>query len=343
MSELDEFTSLDDDEFSSPDSETAKPGAVRFSHNGRYILPDPKTGKERQFTRVSTIAHTLADTFHLDKWNGRMIAKGMGLRPDLASLAGQYDVTDDKAKLNEIAEKAKEAAGGSHGANLGTALHGYAERLDSGEDVFKQRLAANTRRCLELYRDTITREGITMLPQYMERVVLNSRYEIVGRLDRLASAPTFPHPIVADLKSQKTLDFGYMEIAMQLAIYANADYMWNEETAKWEPMPETDKDLAVIIHLPAQRKRGEEICELHWVDLVEGWRYVRLAMSVRTARRMTKTLGRPVGRDLYWRAQLSACDSVEELSAVFRRAHAAGQWNSDLERFGLQRRDEIQP
>lgn len=330
-----EFASLD--EFASPDTGKQE---VKHDRYGRYILPDPVTGKERKWTRVSTIAGTLKDTFHLDLWKGRMIAHGMGLRPDLVSLAGQYDVTEDKEALNKIVEQAKDAAGANKGANLGTALHGYAERLDAGM-ALPGRLAGSTRRSLDLYRETLAENGIVPLPQYMERVVLNHKLGIVGRLDRLYEVATYPLPIVGDLKSQKTFDFGYLEIATQLSLYSHADYIWNEQTQEWEEMPKVDQARAVGIHLPSQRKPGEEFCELHWIDLVEGWMYVRLAMSVRAARTRGKAAGKKVGRTLYWRIQLANAQTVDELSSVFQRAYAAGQWNDELKEFGLRRKEEI--
>lgn len=330
----DEFVDADEtgDEFVDPDHGD-KPGAVKFSHNGRYILPDPETGKEKQWTRASTIAHTISDTFHLDKWRDRMIARGMGLRPDLASLAGQYDVTENKRELQEIADKALDTAGANQGANLGTALHGYAERLDAGEDVFRQRMQPTTRRTLELYQEQKSKQGIRILPEYMERVVLNKEYGIVGRLDRIAEVDTYPLPVIADLKSQKDF-FSYMEIAIQLAIYSRADFMWNEDTCEWEQMPEMDTENAFVIHVPAQRKEGQETCEIHWIDLVEGWFYVRLAMNTRKARKRGKFAGRPLGNELYWRQRLAAATSATELSAIFREAHSAGEWNDKLTEFG---------
>jgi hypothetical protein len=329
-----EFADLDEptDEFVNPDHGD-KPGAVKFSHNGRYILPDPETGKEKQWTRASTIAHTISDTYHLDKWRDRMIARGMGLRPDLASLAGQYDVTEHKTELQKIADQAMDTAGANQGANLGTALHGYAERLDGGEDVFRQRMHKSTRRTLELYQEVKTKQGIRILPRYTERVVLNKEYGIVGRLDRIAEVATHPLPVIADLKSQKMF-YSYMEVAIQLAIYSRGDCMWNEDTCEWEEMPEMDTENAFVIHIPAQRESGQEACEIHWIDLVEGWTYVRLAMNVRKARKRGKNAGRALGNELYWRQRLASANRVEDLSAVFREAHKAGEWNDHLSAFG---------
>jgi len=56
-------------------------------HYGRYLLPDPATGEERAWTRATTWARTLSDMTGLHKWECRMVARGITLRPDLYALA----------------------------------------------------------------------------------------------------------------------------------------------------------------------------------------------------------------------------------------------------------------
>ena len=55
---------------------------------GRYIIPHPHTGKKTSWTRATTWAKTLDDTFALTKWELRMAGLGLVARPDLlASVA----------------------------------------------------------------------------------------------------------------------------------------------------------------------------------------------------------------------------------------------------------------
>lgn len=325
------------DVFSSPD-ESGWEGKVRIGHAGRYVLPDPITGKEKHWTRVSTIAKTLQDSYHLDKWHLRMVAKGMGIRPDLVELAANLDVKEDKEELQGIAEKAHEAAGGSVGANMGTALHAYAERVDRGEDLTDVPMKGSTRAALDRYHETMTQYGFVTRPEFMERVVLNSEFGIVGRLDRILYDPVFwDLPRIGDLKTGSTMDFGGLEIAMQLGLYANSDYIWNSDEGKWETFPEMDTQWAIVMHLPS--KGGD--CEIYDVDIDGGWKCVRLAMNVRTARRRGKGFLQPRRNDRAWRVRILKAQSAEDLSAIWRDAQAARKWNKELEAYGKKRLQEI--
>lgn len=332
---------VSDDPFSSPDRPWK--GAVKIGHGRRYVLPDPITGEERLWTRVSTVAKTLADTYHLDRWNERMITKGLGLRPDLALLAANLDVTDDKDELQGIVTKAKDAAGSAVGANLGTALHGLCERLDGGEDLSKVRVRPGVRGALDLYQETITENGIVIDASMMERVVLNYEYGIVGRIDRLISRPRiWDLPRIGDLKTGSTLDFGGLDIGIQLALYANADYLWDEENGSWHPFPEIDKESATVIHLPAvSALEGKPECNIFKVDVAKAWEYVRLAMTVREARKQGKSLLIPEQLDFRWRDRIMDAKSSAELSAVWKDATLEGEWSKSLEQFGLRRMEEI--
>jgi len=325
--------------FTSPDTNQKYSGKVKIGHAGRYVLPDPITGQEKHWTRVSTIAHVLADSFMLDQWKARMLAKGMGLRPDLGMVARDLDVRDDRDDLQEIADKAMEAAGASVGANMGTALHKYAERLDAGEDLSGERMHESTKRALNRYQKTMQDEGLIIDPGFMERVVLNYEYGIVGRLDRAVNDPVlWSFPRIGDLKTQKTMDFGGLEIAMQLALYARADYMWNEDTSEWEEFPKMDLNAATVIHLPAQ----SDECEIYDVDIDVGWQCVRLAMNVRKARKIGKGLVLPRPNDRQWRIRIMQAKSKQDLSAIWQDAQREGKWSKRLQQFAMDRLKEIQ-
>src|SRR5574338_583746 len=62
---------------------------------GRYLIPHPDTGKETAWTRATTFAKTVSDTFGLTKWELRMVSLGLAKRPDLlAQVAGVLDPAD---------------------------------------------------------------------------------------------------------------------------------------------------------------------------------------------------------------------------------------------------------
>ena len=69
---------------------------------GRYKLPHPASGRKQAWTRATTFAKSISDTFALSQWSQRMALKGAALRPDLVSLAHSLDVKADREQLNKL-------------------------------------------------------------------------------------------------------------------------------------------------------------------------------------------------------------------------------------------------
>lgn len=258
---------------------------------GRYKLPHPndENGKQYGFQRVTTHAKTLEDTFHLDLWKQRQVVRGLLARPDLLALAAtvtEPESAQGKKDLNEICEKAMEAVGSGIKANLGTALHSYAEQLlsgASGEQIPKQ-----FHPDLLAYRAELARLGITELPYYCERVTFNEHFQVSGRFDRIVRLADGTLAIL-DLKTRDgDLDTQWGAIAIQLATYANSGFIRNYETSRWEPMPNVRKDIALVVHLPVGR--GE--AHVYQVNITAGWWGSRIAAEGQQWRK-TKQLAAP--------------------------------------------------
>jgi hypothetical protein len=240
---------------------------------GRYLLPDPVTGKERAWTRATTFAKTISDMYGLGKWQERMVAFGVANRPDLYALAASTKI-DDKAKFDRICEDAKEAAKASSGANLGTALHAFTEQIDTGQEVV---VPAPWDKDVEAYKAAITHARITMHAGWIERIVVFPEYGIAGTLDRIIGHPDWPASRIADVKTGKTLDYSWGEIAVQLAIYANSRHAWNPDTNRYDLMPAIDQSTALVMHLPV----GQGRCDLYDVDIAAGLEALQLCADVR--------------------------------------------------------------
>jgi hypothetical protein len=248
---------------------------------GRYLLPDPSTGKERAWTRATTFAKTVSDMYGLGKWQERMVAYGIANRSDLYALAASTKI-DDKGKFDRICEDAKEAAKASSGANLGTALHAFTEQIDAGQDVT---VPAPWDADVDAYRTALNTARITMHAPWIERIVVFPEYGIAGTLDRIIGHPDWPTWRIADVKTGKTLDYSWGEIAIQLAIYANASYIWDGPTngneteylGWWKPMPPVDQSTALVMHLPV----GQGRCDLYDVDIAAGLEALQLCADVR--------------------------------------------------------------
>lgn len=251
---------------------------------GRYVLPDPVGGKEIAWTRATTYASTVADTYGLTQWQMRMVAKGIATRPDLYALAAATPV-DDKKVFDRVVNDAKEAAAASSGANLGTALHAFTERVDLGEKVD---VPTPWKADIDAYRNTMAAEKVGVTADWIERITVVRQLQVAGTFDRILTMPDGLLRI-GDVKTGKDLSYSWGEIAIQLALYAHGAAIWDDRTATWEPMPDLDKQVGVVIWLPV----GRGHCELFEVDLAAGWEMARTCGVVREWRKR-KDLARPL-------------------------------------------------
>ena len=254
--------------------------------------------KPISWTRATTVASTLEDRFGLERWAKRNVVLGIAARPDLYALATSAK-PEDKDLLHQIVDDAEAAAKARSGANLGNALHRITARIDTGEELD---VAAAWKPDIDAYCQTLADSAIEIHTEYVERVVINKDYKIAGTLDRLITHRGTTY--VADLKTgSSALDYGATDIAVQLAIYANATHMWkgsaefadknrdrwgryllpdpDEEPDAYDPMPEVDKSRALVIHLPVE----EATCNLYWIDIQSGLEGVRTALWVRDWRK----------------------------------------------------------
>lgn len=248
---------------------TEKPEPVVV--NGQYVIPR----KGEKFTRCTTFASTLDDRFSLEKWQQRMVFTGAVVRQDLYAQAAAN--LDDKDVLNDLCEQAIEAAKGTAGANLGTALHTFAEKVDRGEDVV---IPAPWDADIKAYTATLEQNGVRVDPALMEGIVVCRDLQVAGRYDRIVTIDGYPQPLIADLKTGN-IDHSLTTIAIQLAIYANADEVYDPITDTLTSMPRVDLNQALIIHLPA----GQATCTLHMVDIKAGWEAAQLCKQARTWRK----------------------------------------------------------
>jgi len=273
------------DLFDSPaPAAAAKDDGQEFDRYNRYLIPHPVTGKKVAWTRATTYAKSIADTYALTQWQMRMAVKGLASRPDLYALAASTPV-DDRDKLNKIAEDAKEAAAASAGANSGTALHAFSEQLDRGE---KPVVPAPWDADIRAYQNSLATHGIRIRPEYIERKVVVPDITVAGTLDRLVDHDG--ELVVGDLKTGQNLDFGWLEIAIQLALYARASHLWDPATRTHTPMPAVSLARALVFHVPSGRARAT----VYEVDVAAGWAAAELCGRVREWRKR-RDLATPLG------------------------------------------------
>lgn len=270
---------------------------------GWYDIPDFTTGKARLWQRSSTFAKLASDTFAINLWGKRMTAYGIGRRRDLfAQAASIMDPEKQKDDLNKIAEQAVEAAEAGSRANIGTALHSLTEQRDFGlSPVVPDFLEQD----VEAYSTLLTRYGLATRPEWVERVVPCTQWDVAGTFDRIFEL-TRPLTItmdtgdekhieagsllIGDLKTGKDLSYGWQEIEVQLTTYAWGDALWDTDKLVYEPMPKVRTDVALVVWVPATKGTAT----LFGVDLKAGRKAADLCASVRSHRRL-KPRPREVG------------------------------------------------
>jgi hypothetical protein len=225
------------------------------------IMPPGQTvGKLTAYTRVTTFAGWIEDTFALSQWQQRMVALGLAERPDLMVSVAAYH--DDKDELQKICDAAIEVAKGRAAAGVGIALHKLTDRLDRGEPLGP--VPAEYVDDLKAFEAATA--DLTVLG--MEQFVVLDELKVAGTFDRLYEYEG--HRYIGDTKTGST-SYGVGKMAIQLALYSRGQ-LYDPATHTRSGLGEVDQDRGIIMHLPA----GQGRCELYWIDLRAGWRAVNL-------------------------------------------------------------------
>lgn len=308
--------------------------AYRPSYSrGRYALTNPETGREDTFTRVTTGAHSLDSTTGLDIWKTGNVVLGLKDNPDLLEDLDLYaDPADVKRQVRRIADKAQDLAGASQAAELGTAIHAWTEAVER-DGVAIEDVPAQFQPYVAAYLNTLEDYGIATVPGMVERIVYHPSSGWVGTLDRIYQLADGTH-VIGDVKTSKTLQYGWLGFSVQFASYADATYMLRLDGSGWDPMPEVSPDYAVVAHVPSDTP-GQ--CSIVTFDLHAGREYLDLAVAVHRAR---LDAGRRVANkwDLPVPAsgledKVKACTSAKELSQLWE--DNASEWTQELTDLGM--------
>lgn len=243
----------------------------RETRYGRPLIMPPTGGKPVPYTRVTTFVSVAEDLYNLQRWEKRQVAIGLGLRRDLL-LAVQSTDRDDKGKLDRLCDEAKEAAGAHAAATTGTALHALTELPDTGRPL-PEGLDSDTLRSMEAY----VRTTEPLRCDAVEVQLVQDWLKVAGTADRLVTYDGRRY--VADIKTGSSIELGIGKIAGQLAAYARSklyDVATNERADHGASI-----EWGLIIHLPAS---DPGTCALVWVDLLQGWEWVKTCRDIRDKR-----------------------------------------------------------
>lgn len=312
------------------------PGEGLFDHElpdnrdkwKRYILKSPSTGHKVVGMRATKLAGTIQERAALEAWLQRSAIVGIAKSPDLLALVHGKDVKRDKAELDKLVKQAKEVAGTGRRANLGTAIHGYAEKVDAGRWTLDD-VPAEHRADVTAYRQRITSAGLIAVPELIERITYVERYNVGGKFDRIFKLPNGDY-VIGDLKTGDSTDFAEQEIGIQLALYqmgVNTSGVWDKQSLTWSQPVKVREDIAVVMHLPV----GSGQCQLKYVDLAQGREDAELCWDVIQSRKIKTRFTHfenvedlPVPGPMTWAERFSRVTSREEASALYREAKDSG-------------------
>jgi hypothetical protein len=333
------------DPFDSAGSEEAAPVRGKDpsrpdARRGRYYLPNPDNGKTVSWQRVTNFVKMTDDTYHLDLWKRRNTAKGVAIlsrtRPTLIEDLAGRDVKVDKDWYNNVVSKADDAADAYRMAEEGTALHKSTELADfAGGDL--NRVAERHRPRIRQYLDALAVNGLTVLPDMIERVTASQRYQVAGKFDRIFGLRD-GSAVIGDLKTGDSLDLSFPSIAAQLEAYEdgiNNTGIFNGR--HYDTGLKVRTDFGIVVHLPSTRSE----VTVYAVSLPLGREINEVNLRVRDVRRIgAKDVAKvfavdsialsPAELDAHWLEAMNAASTRAELVAVAERARSFGQWNERL-------------
>jgi hypothetical protein len=258
------------------------------------------------------------------------------------SLVQTMTKANKRGEIESFLSWCKDIAGGNDGAKFGNNRHELVEAdhlaiPTAAPDAF-------ARRHLYLYRAALVRNRLDAVPGMQERRVLVEELGAVGTLDNIVRDLGTQGLHIGDLKTQKRF-WTWLEIAAQLACYANAVAYWepadpkNPRAGKWMPMPPVSKSVGMVLWMPKEHPSGEPSVDVYEVDIEAGWKTAKLAYEVvidraggKRARDPRAWLRKapPATLTEQYAARFAAVESRAEGSALVAEAKARGVWDAIL-------------
>lgn len=256
----------------------------------QYQLPSPTTGRPTAFARASTVAKVMDDRYNLELWVQRKLVSAVltASGSQDVELAATYDLltrtpaTDQK--YNAVLEQIDNLTGGKDAQELGTAVHAWLEAVDICQvrptdvpEFFQPYLTA--------YRHVLARHGLVPEARYVERIVLNDTGEetVVGTIDRIYRVAATGELFMGDVKTSKSLDYSWLEYGIQVGgVYGGATKMLTVDGTGWEPMPQLNPNMALLVHVPSDQPERASVVTFDIAFCREAYHH---ALRVRDLRR----------------------------------------------------------
>lgn len=225
----------------------------------------------------TNLAGAASDTRALGDWERERTQIGLGLRVDLqerlallvqrARVAGVdfSELGQDaehkavRAELKLIHAEAKAAAGGNIRTQMGTNRHdSWEERGKSGQ-LFG---TSAVQREIEALEKLLSDNHLVRVPGLSERVVRNVAFNAVGRFDDVLMDERTGRLFMSDLKTKQKQFWSMLEVRIQLAVYASAEWMLIRDfidpnrmdpPSHYLPGPvhHVDQKWGIVLHAPS--------------------------------------------------------------------------------------------
>lgn len=255
---------------------------------------------------TTNLAGAISDTRALGDWERERTQIGLGLRPDLmeglafmiqsarvngtdwANL-GNYPVL--RAELKALHEQAKTAAGGNVRTQMGTNRHDAWEARGKTGALFG---TSAVQREIEALEKLLHDNHLVRVPGLSERVIRNVAFEAAGRFDDVLMHTPTGKLLMSDLKTKQKPFWSLLEVRIQLAVYASAEWMLADHPLDHPPAGMgylegpghyVDQQWGVVLHAPS----NGEAPKLLRINLELGRRDARRALDVIESRSQGKS------------------------------------------------------
>lgn len=240
---------------------------------------------------------------------GMVTRKGV----DFADLKNSPEGKALRIELELIHAEAKQTAGGNLAAQQGTNRHDvWEERARTSQLFGTPEVNEQIGKLEQLLADA----GLERVPGLQERTVRNVTLRAAGRFDdvlRTTRDVVFSDPysigagrhilpagtlLMADLKTKKRAFYSWLEVRIQLTVYATAEWMLDRgaghgvdfvmDRPGYVPGPKyhVNQQWGVVLWMPSN---GDEPA-LKRCNLVKGWEHAKLARAVCDARSEAKNV-----------------------------------------------------
>lgn len=289
-------------------------------YNGRYHMPllpgerGVKSGGDwvpYGIQSATNLAGAVVDTWALGEWARERSQMGLAVRPDLyerlafavrlahRGYANPERPDEDlfspgvkisavapelKAELQLIHEEATKQAGADAASRQGTNRHDVWEARAYTGQLFG---TPEINRQIEQLEQLLADKHLVRVPNLSERVVRNTALVAAGKFDDVLMDERTGTFYMGDLKTKRRQYYTWLEVRIQMAVYATADWMLTGDLA-YVPGPahHVSQEVGIVLRMPADGSTPE----LRKIDLVKGLAHAHLARAVVDARSEAKNV-----------------------------------------------------